>query len=348
MKKIAILVPTFSSFSGMDRLAKNKAEELLTQGNKVTIFTFRSDMKVKGAKVIDFGMPKSLILEKVYRLFFFLMWKKIKYYTNLLKDYDKVICYFYPMTIIATAAKRKYGLKYIYYNSGVADAKYFDTLLEKVYIWMFKKFSYYYAIHADHADEIIHISQAAKEEFMKNRKISELNVKQYVEYPKLREVKVKRFKENQIKKLKKEMNLDFPVYLYVGRLSPHKGIKLLIHAFSNVEKLYPSARLIIVGKATVPGYLEKLKKISSSERVIFKGYVDDDELPKYYNVADVYVNGSEWENYDIPAVAAQEMKKSIVASDIAVHKELLKKKVILVPPGNITEFAKAMCAQISN
>lgn len=63
------------------------------------------------------------------------------------------------------------------------------------------------------------------------------------------------------KKIRKKYNIkDEPVLLYVGRISSHKGMHLLIEAFKLVQKQYPKTKLIIAGKHTFPNYTKNLEK----------------------------------------------------------------------------------------
>ena len=104
--KIAILTPTFSHYSGIDRVVELQAEEYAKKKNQVTVFALQSEIKPKGFKVEVLGMPKNLFLQRVYRLLFFLDLRKINYAAEKLKDFDLAISHFYPMNLIASSAKK--------------------------------------------------------------------------------------------------------------------------------------------------------------------------------------------------------------------------------------------------
>ena len=152
----------------------------------------------------------------------------------------------------------------------------------------------------------------------------------------------KRFNKKVNKeKIRKKYNIkNEPVLLYVGRLSPHKGIHLLIEAFKLVQKQYPQAKLIIAGKHTFKKYSEKLKKLAN-KNVIFTGFVPDKELPHYYAACDIYTTASLWEGFDIPIVEAYNTGKPSIALNIGSHPEVIKKG-ILVEKNNTQAFAEAI------
>ena len=107
-----------------------------------------------------------------------------------------------------------------------------------------------------------------------------------------------------------------------------------------MQKEYPKAKLIIVGKHTFPKYTKKLKKMANKD-VIFTGFIADNELPYYYAACDIYTTASLWEGFDIPIVEAYNMGKPTVAFNIGSHPEVVKKG-ILVKKNDVKGFAKAI------
>ena len=127
--------------------------------------------------------------------------------------------------------------------------------------------------------------------------------------------------------------------LYVGRLSPHKGVHLLIKTLGLVKERIPEATLVIVGKHTFDGYSKKLERMSKG--VVFAGIIPDDELPYYYRACDLYTTASLWEGYNLPVAEAQACGKKVVAFDVGSHPEVVKNG-ILVKKGDVKAFAEAI------
>jgi len=330
--KIAILTPTFSQFSGIDRVVEREAEDLSKKSHSVTIFCFNAHIKTRYAKVVEIGMPKNSTLERIYRLFFFMDLIKINNIVKQLKSFDKIICHQYPMTMIASKAKKKYGVHYTYHDAGVASPELFTSFSEKTYMKLFRWFT---IKTVKNADDAISISKFLSEILYK-----ETGLKSKVEYVKIDE---KRFKKGILKgKIRKKYGLGKnPVCLYVGRISPHKGIHLLIKSFNLVLKEIPSARLFIVGKKTFGNYSKQLEKLASEvnpNAIIFAGFVPDEELPYYYTDADLYTTATLWEGYDMPIVEAAACGTLTVAFDIGAHPEVMKKGK-LVKKGDIEGFS---------
>jgi glycosyltransferase involved in cell wall biosynthesis len=334
--KIALLTPTFSPFSGIDRVVQLQAEALASKGHKVTIFALKSNMKPKKAELIELSMPQNPFFERLYRLLFFMDFPKIRKAGNMLAPYDLIISHFYPMNWIALYAKRKHKVHYQYYNYGVATPSLFRSPLEIAYMQLFKIFSNHTAGKADSA---VSISKFLSKELQR-----ETGLKSKVIYC---SIDKERFHPGiSSAKIRKKYNIlpKQPLCLFVGRISPHKGVHLLIRAFNIVLAKVSDAKLLIVGTHTFGSYAKELKKLAknvNSKAIIFTSFVADSQLPFYYSAADVYTTATLWEGFDLPIAEAAACGTPSVAFDIGPHKEVLKKGK-LVPPNDLNQFADAI------
>ena len=118
--------------------------------------------------------------------------------------------------------------------------------------------------------------------------------------------------------------------LFVGRLTPHKGLDRLIRA------LPPGAELTLAGTGghdpTPPasGYVEKLHRLAAAAdaRVVFTGRVSEDELPVLMRRAAVLV---------LPSVATTCYGTPVIASRIGGVSEIIPDGAtgLLVEPGDL-------------
>jgi len=330
--KIAILTPTFSHYSGIDRVVELQAHDYAKKHHQVTVFALESTIKPKGFGLEVLGMPKNLFLQRLYRLFFFLDFKKIKKTAEKLKNYDMVISHFYPMNWIVYHARKKYNVKYVYYNHGICYSYLFGNIFEVVYM---KLFAFFNKLSLKNVDSAISISKFMQKELKK-----ETGLESKVVYNKIDE---KRFKKGiDGAKIRKKLGIknNEKLLLFVGRLSPHKNVHNLLKIFDIVNQRLPNTRLLIVGKPTFSGYYKKLKKMAN-KNVIFKEFVDDNELPYDYATCDLYVTASLWEGFNLPAAEAQACGKKVVAFDVCSHPEIVKNGV-LVEKDDAKGFADAI------
>ena len=134
--------------------------------------------------------------------------------------------------------------------------------------------------------------------------------------------------------------------LFVGRLEKRKGFKYLLGAYGRVKKEFPQCRLIVVSP---PGRLcdkhEKIAVRRGLSDVVFAGYVSDEDLPCYYNTADMFcAPATGWESFGMVLLEAMATGKPIVASDIPGYAGLISRGVegLLVKPRDEKTLAGAI------
>lgn len=141
-----------------------------------------------------------------------------------------------------------------------------------------------------------------------------------------------------------------PTVLYVGRLSPHKGIDTLIAAAPLVLEEVPEARFVIAG----PGEISNLKSqivfssgnsnLNLGDRFIFLGEISEEKKISLVQKADVFVLPSRSEAFGITVIEAMAAGCPVVVSDIPALTEIVEhKKTGLVFP---VDDEKALASQI--
>lgn len=333
--KIAHLTPTFVAFSGIDRVVYQLAAQQRNLGDEVSIFVLANGMQPpKKVELQIMAMPQNLTLQRIYRLLMpFDIYKALKWVPKL-KDFDVIYSHQYPMTWLGYLTKKFYGVRHIYYNHGIAQPGTFSNLIETTYMRILSRLT---AWTVKRTDGAISISQ-----YLQQQLSEETGLASEVVYNK---IDTGRFHKGlNGSRVRDKYNLgSSPLIVYIGRISPHKGIHLLIEAFNLVKQKIPDAKLLIIGKHTFPGYSKKLRRIAG-DSVIFAGYAADEELPYYYAAADVYTTATLWEGFNLPLVEAQACGRPVVAFNIGPHPEVVKdgETGFLVPSGDTAALAEAM------
>jgi len=136
--------------------------------------------------------------------------------------------------------------------------------------------------------------------------------------------------------------------LHVGTLQPRKNIPTLIEAFARLPD--PTLQLVLVGGK---GWLfaeiyERVKTLGLQERVRFTGYVPDDELPFWYNAADLLVFPSVYEGFGMPVVEAMACGTPVVAAESSSIPEAAGAAGLLFLPYDVAGLAERMAAVLSD
>lgn len=140
--------------------------------------------------------------------------------------------------------------------------------------------------------------------------------------------------------------------LFVGRLEKRKGLNYLLKAYRQIKAEMPDSRLIIVGPGTrLRKKYEKQVIRSGLEDVIFTGHVSYDELPRYYQTADIFcAPATDCESFGIVLLEAMALGKPVVASDIGGYSGLVAHGVdgLLVPPRDSGRLAQALLSLMAD
>ncbi len=101
-----------------------------------------------------------------------------------------------------------------------------------------------------------------------------------------------------------------PVVLYAGKLSRRKRADLLIRAMRKLDDLSPPPVLVLAGDGELMGKLR-----STAPDAHFPGFVNQSELPAYYDMADAFVLPSECEPWGLAVNEAMACGTAVVVSD---------------------------------
>jgi len=111
--------------------------------------------------------------------------------------------------------------------------------------------------------------------------------------------------------------LESRVILYVGRVTPLKGLELLIDAMAGLD---PEYSLALVGPIEDKHYhaslVRQTKQLDVSERVNFIGKVRYDEIPLYLSSAEALVLPSLYENLGGVLLEAQACECPVIATNV--------------------------------
>jgi len=174
----------------------------------------------------------------------------------------------------------------------------------------------------------------------------------------------------------REKNMDRPKrLLFVGRISPEKGVHVLLEAFQQVVKSYPNVELELVGgqqaapyefivlvdddykvsglasfyngRSKRGNYIPYLKEHTPSNlaaKVIFSGPISQSDLVNHYCNADVLINPSLSEAFGLSLIEAMACKVPVIGTRIGGMLETVEdgRTGILVERDDPSELSRAI------
>lgn len=126
------------------------------------------------------------------------------------------------------------------------------------------------------------------------------------------------FKKEEITNLKTKLGFDKNdlIILFVGRMGKEKSVDFLIDAQSYIAKKYKNAKMLLIGDGP---YLKEFKtqvnKLKLNDNVKFLGKIPWEEIPKYYQLADIFVTASKTETQGLTVIEAMAASIPVVAID---------------------------------
>ncbi|QTQ11764.1 glycosyltransferase family 4 protein [Treponema parvum] len=155
--------------------------------------------------------------------------------------------------------------------------------------------------------------------------------------------------QNQTSKSLKDEN----TILFVGNIKKHKGLSILLEAYSQAKKQIKDLNLVIVGNAENfrtgdKEIIERFQDITDGS-VTFTGKINNSKLKKQYKKAKLLVQPSFYEGFGIPPLEALCCGTNAVISDIPVFKEIYKDfPVIFFKCGDAEDLSKQIVLHLND
>jgi glycosyltransferase involved in cell wall biosynthesis len=131
--------------------------------------------------------------------------------------------------------------------------------------------------------------------------------------------------------------------LYVGRIYPMKNVRGLVEAFARLRDRIPHS-LVICGikHYKTESDFAAIDQHSLHDRVIPTGFVEEEDLPALYSMADVFVLPSLYEGFGIPLLEAMACGCPIVTSTQGSCPEVVDGAGVLVDPRDSADIAEGI------
>lgn len=118
--------------------------------------------------------------------------------------------------------------------------------------------------------------------------------------------------------LKNNLGLKDKVILYVGILEQRKGVNFLLEAYRDAfEKLKNTSILIVGGGSEEFRLKEYCRQNGLIDNVVFAGYKQPDELPKYYALSDLFIFPTLWDPFGLVVIEALASGLPVICSSYA-------------------------------
>jgi glycosyltransferase involved in cell wall biosynthesis len=136
-------------------------------------------------------------------------------------------------------------------------------------------------------------------------------------------------------------------FIHIGTLQPRKNLARLIQAFAALQ---PKVQLVLAGKR---GWLyddlfRQVSRLGLEDRVVFPGYVDDDDKAALLSGALAYVFPSLYEGFGFPALEAQACDTPLICANSSSLPEVAGDAALLIDPTDVDDLTQAMASLLTD
>jgi glycosyltransferase involved in cell wall biosynthesis len=143
---------------------------------------------------------------------------------------------------------------------------------------------------------------------------------------------------------------------YIGGFSPHKNLQALVSAFAGIASRpeFADVKLVMVGDISGDAFhtyfgtiAAQVAALGLGDRVIFTGYLPDEDVVVLLNLATVLVLPSLMEGFGLPAVEAAACGCPVIATKASPLEGLLGDGGIFIDPSELA-IARALAEVLSS
>ena len=154
-----------------------------------------------------------------------------------------------------------------------------------------------------------------------------------------------------LSKIKKKYNLPDRYILFVGGLTPLKNFSNILKGLKDLkERKKLDIKLVSVGfkRWKFQKDIDLVKDLGLENEIIFPGFVLDEELPAFYNMASCLVFPSLYEGFGIPVIEAQASGCPVITSKTGCAPEVSGGAAVLADPYNYKEISDGIYRSITD
>jgi glycosyltransferase involved in cell wall biosynthesis len=152
-----------------------------------------------------------------------------------------------------------------------------------------------------------------------------------------------RLPAGEIASFRQAQGLTRDFVLFVGTLQPRKNLETLLRAYARVADEI-GWDLVVVGAEgwQYAPVFATARELGLAESVRFAGFVPDATLPLWYNAAGMVACPSLYEGFGLPLLEAMACGAPVIAADVSSLPEVVGDAGLLVPPGDVDGWARAI------
>lgn len=142
-----------------------------------------------------------------------------------------------------------------------------------------------------------------------------------------------------------------PVLVFAGRLTPWKGVEMLIGILSRIKEKYPEIVLEVLGDGSEKEKLEKLSKDLGLEKTVnFRGKVSEEESHRIFAHSSIFVLNTNYEGLPHSVLNAFRVGVPVITTPVGGNPEVVQDGIngLLAPYNDEKAWEEAILKVLGN
>lgn len=136
---------------------------------------------------------------------------------------------------------------------------------------------------------------------------------------------------------KQRKGLPDRFWLYVGTLEPRKNLVTLVNAYAALPASERRPLVLAGGKGWMTDDLfAAIEAHALQDDITLPGFIPDEELPLWYNSAEVFIFPSVFEGFGLPVLEAMACGTPVLTSDVSSLPEVAQGAGLCLPPHDVS------------
>ena len=146
-----------------------------------------------------------------------------------------------------------------------------------------------------------------------------------------------------IARFKREKNLPDRFWFYLGTIEPRKNLVTLVEAYARLPRTERLPMLWGGGMGwQTDAILGAIERHHLQDDITLLGYVAADEIPLWYNSADVFIYPSVFEGFGLPVLEAMACGTPVITSQVSSLPEVAAGAGLCLPPQDVPAWTDAL------
>lgn len=156
-------------------------------------------------------------------------------------------------------------------------------------------------------------------------------------------------KTQELEGITQRYNLHTPFILFTGSMEPRKNLQNLLKAYISLpNSIKKEVKLLLVGFSgwRNEGIMRTLQ--ANKQDIRYIGYVPTEDLPGFYNLAELFVYPSFYEGFGLPPLEAMACGAPVIVSNTSAMPEVCGEAAMYINPMDSDQIAQAISTLLNN